>query len=153
MPFKPNWEERAEFVCQETGVFVRVTNTNHKVPQWSIASFGRYKRLPNGKEVPVNYILLRAEHDNVLSGELDYTYYDALQDQLEAAVEFMASEHRLNCQHVRELEAEKNSEGSPEPRNIVKASKGRRQSVKTETAAEVHAEESPADSAVEYASA
>lgn len=153
MPFKPTWKESAEFVCQETGVFVRVTNTNHKVPQWSIAGFGRYKRLPNGKEVPVNYILLRAEHDNVLSGELDYTFLDAFEDQKDAAVDFIANEHRLACQHVRELEAEKSNEEPREPRNIVKASKGRRQSVKTETAAEVHAEESPADSAVEYASA
>lgn len=145
MPFKPTWKESAEFVCQETGVFVRVTNTNHKVPQWSIAGFGRYKVLPNGNQVPVNYILLRAEHDNVLSGELDYTFFDAFQDQVDAAVDFIASEHRLACQHVRDLEAEKTNDEVREPRNVVKVSKGsgrrvearqRQQSVKTETAPE-----------------
>lgn len=159
MPFKPTWKESAEFVCEETGVFVRVTNTNHKIPQWSIAGFGRYKVLPNGNQVPVNYILLRAEHDNVLSGELDYTFLEAFEDQLDAAVSFIASEHRLACQHVRELEAEKEktSDEVREPRNVVNKGAGRRvaarqrQSVKTETAPESREGESAADDTSDYA--
>lgn len=143
MPFKPNWSFANDFVCEKTGVFVVVTKTNHKVPQFSIAEIGRYKEVEtrNGtKQVPVNYVGIRAEKDNILSGNLEWTQFEALQAQLDAAADWIDEQHKLNCEHMREMEAEG---GNAKPvahkthnvqKGNAKKSHGRRQSVRVEHA-------------------
>lgn len=140
MPFKPDWSFANDFVCEKTGVFVVVTKTNHKVPQFSIAEIGRYKEVEtrNGtKQVPVNYVGIRAEKDNILSGNLEWAQFEALQAQLDAAADWIDEQHKLNCEHVREMEAEsEGSDAKPVARKThkgnTKKNQGRRQSVRVE---------------------
>ncbi len=137
MTFKPDWTFANEFVCDKTGVFVTVTKTNHKVPQFSIAGIGRYKQVDtrNGgtKDVPVNFIGIRAEKENILSGNLEWDQADALLEQMQNAFDWIEEEHKLNCEHVLEMQAEDaSSDTQHTPRNKKAARGNRRQSVKVE---------------------